>query len=125
MEPLSAFAAGLKSLWVSMGFLVAVVIWVYKLRLDTNKNTEDLKSYKKYTNSHITELKDDFQNRMHDMKSDIYTEIKSMKTELTDELKEHSASEVARAIRVYEKLEEIQRDVVDIKIYNAKNSKRD
>jgi len=139
MEPVTTFAAGIKSIWVSISFLVAVVIWVYKLRADTNKNTEDLKAYKETTNERldsnsnkitnietnvdnkIVEVRHNFEVKIERMKTEIHDEIRSIKTEVKSDLKEHAEKEVNRAIRIFEKLEEIQRDLVDVKVNQAKN----
>ena len=143
MDPLTGFAAGVKSAWLSISFLVAVVIWVYKLRSDTNKNTEDFNSYKESTNKRldnnsgkisaisvqvdnkITEVKHNFELKIEQMESKMHDEIRSIKTEVKSDLKEHAETEVNRAIRIFEKLEEIQRDLVDVKVAQAKNGQSD
>ena len=143
MEPITGFAAGIKSIWVSISFLVAVVIWVYRLRVDTNRNTEDLKSYKEVANARldknskkitdiesnvdtkITEVKHNFEFKIERMKTEIHDEIRSIKTEVKTDLKEHAEKEVNRAIRIFEKLDEIQKDLVDMKVSQAKNGQSD
>jgi|TARA_R110001606_G_scaffold384114_1_gene546790 hypothetical protein len=143
MDPLTGFLAGVKSAWISISFLVAVVIWVYKLRADTNRNTEDFNSYKESTNKRldsnsgkistisaqvdnkITEVKHNFELKIEQMESKMHNEIRSIKTEVKSDLKEHAETEVNRAIRIFEKLEEIQRDLVDVKVAQAKNGQSD
>lgn len=143
MDPLSSTLATAKSVWVSLSFLVAIVIWVYRLRADTNKNTQDLKEFKEKSekdiennktkidaietnvNTKIVEIKHDFEFKIEKMKGEIHDEIRSIKTEVKTDLKEHAEKEVNRAIRIFEKLDEIQKDLVDMKINQAKNGNID
>lgn len=136
MEHFIAALAGLKSAWISISFLIGIIIWIYRLRLDTNVNTKAIVTLKEDLEKRDIKIDEAIEknvNRLNIIDNEIdvklekiefqlHNEIRTIKVEIKDELKSYAEREVQRAIRMFEKLELMQKDLTDIKIDQARVS---
>jgi F0F1-type ATP synthase membrane subunit b/b' len=133
MEALIASLADLKVIIGAVTFLIGIVIWVYRLRLDTNVNSEAIKALKEDiekkvedNESQISNIKKEIDVNINNVKDDLHDKVEVLRLSIKEELKEIKDKDFERSKRVFEKLDEIGKDITNIKVDNANNvSKED
>tara|TARA_R110001606_G_scaffold134259_1_gene270577 strand:+ start:5044 stop:5406 length:363 start_codon:yes stop_codon:yes gene_type:complete len=119
MEAILAAAANLKVVVVAITFLVGIIIWIYKLRLDTNINTQAIEDLRLDFNNKSLEV----DHKVEILRLSTKEDLKEIKDDFKEDFKLYKNKDGERAHRIFEKLDEIGREIVNIKVDNAKKGR--
>lgn len=127
MEALITALGNFKVIIGAITFLVGIVIWIYKLRLDTNNNTEAIKDLKKTNKKVIKDLRADMikkdeeiDRKIEILRLGIKEELKEIKDDFKEDFKAYKDKDGERVARIFDKLDEIGKEIVIVKVEQAK-----
>ncbi len=127
MEALIAALGDFKVIIGAVTFLVGIVIWIYKLRLDTNTNTQAIKDLETTNKKVIKDLREDMikkdeaiDQKIEILRLSIKEELKEIKEDFKEDFKAYKDKDGERAARIFDKLDEIGREIVIVKVEQAK-----
>ena len=130
MEHFASALTSFKSIWPSLISIVGIIIWVYRLRHDTNENTnkienlstklkEDKDTMSKKIETHseqVNNLTISFNEQFNSIRMNMDNKIEKMWDDLKDELVRNENRGIENNNTLLNKLEEIQKDVNQVKI---------
>jgi hypothetical protein len=127
MEALVAALGDFKVIIGAITFLVGIVIWIYRLRLDTNVNTKAIEDLKDTNVKVIKDLRADMvkkdeeiDQKIEILRLSIKEELKEIKDDFKEDFKAYKDKDGERASRIFDKLDEIGKEIVIIKVEQAK-----
>ena len=103
------FFSTFNSAWSAMAGVVFLVIWVYRIRIDTTINT-----------SKIKDLADDLDRS----ETSIRQEISKLREEVQEQLKDYQTEQKERMEVISEQIEKLTEAVMDLKIEISRHNSK-
>ena len=107
-ELLSTF----NSAWAAIGGVVLLVIWFYRIRIDTNVNTSRINSLTNEMRDHKTYV----DNKLTNTENSIRAEISKLREEVQLQLRTHQAEQKEKMETLSEQISRLTEAVTDLRI---------